>query len=209
MWATSPRTWPSCSRSIQRRLADDPNDVHARARCRHRAAGGATTDARCWHLLRLDPGHDESIPRWLAAHAHSLLGEIDEATTALEGALERRPDEPALLALLALADALDGDPTSARAIAEQSKRSTGAEAHPHHAFHHLALTYSVLGDVQEALAWLKRAADEGFPCLPWFETDPFLSNLRGSEQGAQYLRDLGRRHAFFRREFGVVAWMNR
>ena len=83
------------------------------------------------------------------------------------------------------------------------------QAHPHHAYHHLALTFSVLGDMPAALSWLRRTAEEGFPCLPWFENEPFLANVRATEEGAAYLRELGRRHAFFRREFGVVAWLRR
>jgi len=198
--------------AIERRLADDPNDTLMRmtevsiAIMEERPRDAL---ALLGPVLRLDPGHDESVPWWLAAHAHMLLGDLDEANAALEGALERRPDEPALLGLLALADALDGDPASARAIALQTQQSTGAEAHPHHAFHHLALTYSVLGDVEESLVWLKRTADEGFPCVPWFDRDPYLANLRAWDEGQNYLKDLRRRHAFFRREFGVVAWLAR
>ena len=52
-----------------------------------------------------------------------------------------------------------------------------------------------------ALAWLERTAGEGFPCYPWFESDPFLANLRAVPEGASFLRELGRRHAYFTREF--------
>jgi tetratricopeptide (TPR) repeat protein len=198
--------------AIERRLADDKNDGFMRvlevgiALQENRPRDALTLLAP---VLRLDPKHEESVPWWLAAHAHLHLGDLDDATAALEGALERKPEEPGLLAMLALADALSGDEQSARAIAEQALRSTEAEAHPHHAYHHLALTFSVLGDMPAALSWLRRTAEEGFPCLPWFENEPFLANVRATEEGAAYLRELGRRHTFFRREFGVVAWLRR
>lgn len=198
--------------AIDKRLADDPNDGFMRLMdvsidlLEQRPDAALTTLAP---VLRLDPGHEEAVAWWLAAHAHLLKGEIDPATIALEGALEKHPEEPGLLGMLALCDALGGDPASARAIAEQATRSTRAEAHPHHAYHHLAQTFSVLGDTAASLHWLKRTADEGMPCAPWFEVDPFLANLRATEEGSSFLRELSRRHAFFRREFGVVAWLRR
>ena len=55
-----------------------------------------------------------------------------------------------------------------------------------------SLMYSVLGEIDDAVLWLRRTADEGFPCFPWFQTDPFLSNLRKSEAGAALMRELER-----------------
>lgn len=190
--------------ALDRRLEDDPNDhFMAVLKIGLHLQQGEISDA--WSLLapltRLDPAHDDAVVWWLVAHTQLLAGEIDAANAALDATIKVHPEEPGLLSLLALADALEGDKESVRALEKQAIAATKAEAHPHHAFHHLALAHSVLGNSAEATRWLKRTADEGYPCWAWFETDPFLANLRASPEGAALMRELGRRHAYFRREF--------
>jgi hypothetical protein len=46
-----------------------------------------------------------------------------------------------------------------------------------------------LGDADESLMWLERAADTGFPCYPWFERDSLLDPVR---HHAAFVRLLGR-----------------
>ncbi len=38
--------------------------------------------------------------------------------------------------------------------------------------------YAVMNEKSLALEWLQETANDGFPCYPWFERDPCLSNLR-------------------------------
>ncbi len=196
--------------AIERRLLDDPNDEFMHVLRVGMLLQRGEADAAIAHLepmTRLDITHEETVPSFLLAQAHLLRGDIDAANDTLDRALKKRPDEPALLAMMSLADALDGDRASAHALAAQAQKTSKSESHPHHAFHHLALMYSVLGEIDDAVLWLRRTADEGFPCFPWFQTDPFLSNLRKSEAGAALMRELERRNTFFRREFSVAGWL--
>lgn len=196
--------------AIERRLLDDPNDEFMHVLRVGMLLQRGEADAAIAHLepmTRLDIAHEETVPSFLLAQAHLLRGDIDAANDTLDRALKKRPDEPALLSMMALADALDGDGASAHALAAQAQRGSKSESHPHHAFHHLALMYSVLGEIDDAILWLRRTADEGFPCFPWFQTDPFLANLRKSEAGAALMRELERRNTFFRREFSVAGWL--
>jgi len=39
-----------------------------------------------------------------------------------------------------------------------------------------------LGNIDEAVRWLRTAADTGFPCLPWFERDPLLEPARRRQE---------------------------
>jgi hypothetical protein len=48
----------------------------------------------------------------------------------------------------------------------------------HHVAYSLGVAYAQLGDADEALRWLRTAADTGFLCLPWFERDPLLEPFR-------------------------------
>jgi serine/threonine-protein kinase len=51
-------------------------------------------------------------------------------------------------------------------------------AHAHHIEYNVGVAYAVLGSHQDAVEWLHRAATNGFPCLPYFERDDFLQELR-------------------------------
>jgi hypothetical protein len=50
--------------------------------------------------------------------------------------------------------------------------------HFHHTAHYIASAYALLRQPGPAVEWLRRAADDGFPCYPLFEKDPNLDNLR-------------------------------
>ena len=40
---------------------------------------------------------------------------------------------------------------------------------------------------EDALAWLEKAADTGYPCYPLFENDPNLKNLHGTPGFVSFL----------------------
>jgi hypothetical protein len=44
--------------------------------------------------------------------------------------------------------------------------------------YNIASVYALMGEHQQALQWLHRAAEHRFPCYPLFERDPNLNNLR-------------------------------
>ena len=52
-------------------------------------------------------------------------------------------------------------------------------SHIHHAQFHIGATFGLLGNKVEAVRWLTRAADEGYPSFPRFSTDQSLEPLRG------------------------------
>jgi hypothetical protein len=49
------------------------------------------------------------------------------------------------------------------------------------------------------MLWLRRTADEGFPCYPLFERDPGLANLRGRPEFAAFMQDMRARSEKYRR----------
>jgi hypothetical protein len=62
----------------------------------------------------------------------------------------------------------------ARAI--EADRGLG---HFHHTEYNIASAYALMGRPRQAVEWLRRSAENGFPCYPLFASDPNLVSLRG------------------------------
>ncbi|MGH7446449.1 MAG: hypothetical protein ACRELT_02745, partial [Longimicrobiales bacterium] len=89
----------------------------------------------------------------------------------------RRRDRPDVRAQASLAsvEAAIGMRNQARArIAEV----VGGSYMDHHVAYSLGAALAQLGDLNESLTWLQRAADTGFPCYPWFERETLLTPMR-------------------------------
>jgi DNA-binding winged helix-turn-helix (wHTH) protein/tetratricopeptide (TPR) repeat protein len=54
-----------------------------------------------------------------------------------------------------------------------------ALSHIHHAQLHIGAIFGLLGRKADAVRWLTKAADEGYPSFPRFSTDPSLAPLKG------------------------------
>lgn len=50
--------------------------------------------------------------------------------------------------------------------------------HFHHTAHNIASAYAAMNMLKEAVRWLEKAADTGFPNYTYFEIDPNLDSLR-------------------------------
>jgi TolB-like protein len=60
----------------------------------------------------------------------------------------------------------------------------------HHVAAGLGSAYAQLGRPEEALKWLRNAADHGFPCPPWYARDPLLAPVRQHPAFEAWLREL-------------------
>jgi len=54
----------------------------------------------------------------------------------------------------------------------------------------LGTAHAELGRPREAVTWLRTAADGGFPCYPWFATDPLLEPIRRDPGYQQFITEL-------------------
>jgi len=103
----------------------------------------------------------------------------------------REQPVPPPLALLAVAKARMGSGD----IAELEQRVLAANqgGHFHHVFHLLADAHAQMKDTQQAVEYLRRASETGFPCLPCFDNDPLLAPVHGSPEYTALRADLLRK----------------
>jgi eukaryotic-like serine/threonine-protein kinase len=60
----------------------------------------------------------------------------------------------------------------------------------HHVAYSLGAAYAQLARLGEARTWLDRAVTSGFPCYPWYASDPLLEPVRRDSSGRAFLERL-------------------
>lgn len=127
-----------------------------------------------------------AVPMYLGK-ALFYLGERARAEQLLSSITrESRPDVRSQAALAGVLAA-----NGKRAEAERITGRTESGAYiDHHVAYSLGAALAQLGETERAVAWLRRAANEGFPCYPWFRTDPLLAPIRQDAAFRDLLDDL-------------------
>jgi eukaryotic-like serine/threonine-protein kinase len=72
----------------------------------------------------------------------------------------------------------------------------------HHFTYDVARIYALGGKSEEALKWLRKTVNEGFPSYPLFARDPFLDPIREDPAFIQFMAEMKTRWEGYRREFG-------
>lgn len=62
--------------------------------------------------------------------------------------------------------------------------------HFHHSAYNIASSYALLNKPDQAIKWLRTAADDGLPCYPLFESDVNLNNLRHTPEFIQFMAEM-------------------
>lgn len=141
-------------------------------------------------------------PLWSYQVAHALLeqGKRDEAAaTIAEARRNAEQDEGGLLtAIEAMLAAAAGDTVTAEEKIERAAELGKGYIHFHHTEYAIASAYALMNNRAAAMHWLQRAADEGFPCYPFFERDHNLDNLRQDPQFIAFMTNLKARWEGYR-----------
>jgi TolB-like protein len=124
----------------------------------------------------------EPLPIWAspyAAEALLRLGRTDDAVRLIEaaGSEELGEDDPILNSLSAIAYAVEGNGAAAEQKVRIALAGRASFAHAHHIEYSVGVAYALLGQHDNAVEWLRQAAVNGFPCLPYYERDDFLRDL--------------------------------
>jgi len=72
--------------------------------------------------------------------------------------------------------------------------------HFHHTAYNIASAYAAMNRPDEAVQWLEKAADNGFPNYPYFELDPNLQSLKEHQGFVRLMVKLKRQWEQFKAE---------
>jgi DNA-binding winged helix-turn-helix (wHTH) protein len=134
----------------------------------------AAREIEAW--VKESPGHIYPV-YWRPSHA-LLIGDLDRAAVLIADALALHGEDPMIVSLQGLLDAFRGQPEPALDCVRRACAIARSFGHSHHTYYQIAGIHSLLGQTAEAMAWLERSANTGFPCWPFFQIDPTLKNLR-------------------------------
>ena len=122
------------------------------------------------------------------AQAYYYAGDKPRGEALLEE-LSRTPSASASArARSTLASFLAARGERARA-ADLVREVTAGKYMDHHVASSLGAACAQLGRTREAVAWLRRAVETGFPCHPWYVRDPLLAPLRGAPEFERFLQE--------------------
>jgi TolB-like protein/DNA-binding winged helix-turn-helix (wHTH) protein/tetratricopeptide (TPR) repeat protein len=153
-------------------------------------------------LVELRDSEKFNPPFWAFQTSFALqhLGRRREAQEKIETFLKDNPSDKggSLTAMQALLAADAGDaPLAERKIQEAIARGKGYQ-HFHHVAYAAASAYALLDRREQALQYLRLAADDGLPCYPLFEHDSNLDHLRNDPRFLSFLAEQKKQWEYFR-----------
>ena len=147
--------------------------------------------ARSIELLRMLPAgsHGSSIPALGALNLH-YLGRTQDGLRVLSRAAPADRQESDFASIEAIFHALAGDEAAAEERIAAEIEISHDLGHYHHAVCYIASARAIMGETDAAIDGLTQAADDGFPCYPWFERDPCLASVRDNPRFRKLIEEL-------------------
>jgi tetratricopeptide (TPR) repeat protein len=133
------------------------------------------------------------------AQCQIRMGRSAQAALTTERAAREYPGHVLVLSLRGLLAAMAGEAGRAREHAAAVVGDKKSFGHYHHAEYDLACIHALLGEPRQADVLLRESARNGFPCLPFFEIDPFLEPARKTEDYTRLMSELSKDHESYRR----------
>jgi serine/threonine protein kinase/Flp pilus assembly protein TadD len=120
------------------------------------------------------------------------LGRMEEASAVVEEYLKSYPTDEGgtVTSVKAMLLANAGNEKEAEETIQRAIEIGKGYMHFHHTAYNVAVTYALLNKPADAMKWLQFAADDGFPCYPWFENDANLNNLRKDQRFIAFMAKL-------------------
>ncbi len=127
---------------------------------------------------------------------------LKEAEPLIEEEYVKNPEAVSSRRQRSLLLALQGRHREAQAEVPQIIDRIPRNKTSHHSTYDLARIYALDGKSEEALKWLRKTVNEGFPCYPLFGRGSFLDPIRRDPAFTQFMAEMKTRWEGYRREFG-------
>ena len=143
-------------------------------------------------IRQAGPEANPALWSYQVAWALLYLGRDAEASALMEQYVRAHPADPGgvVRSTRAILRAKAGDVRGALEDIRQAEASGKGFVHFHHTAYNIASAYAILRQPAPALQWLRRTADEGWPCYPYFANDPNLANIRDDPGFIAFMREL-------------------
>jgi tetratricopeptide (TPR) repeat protein len=119
------------------------------------------------------------------------LGRIDEASAVVEDFLKTYSDEGGnVTSVKAMLLARAGKTQEAEETIKHAIEIGRNFGHFHHTAYNVGSAYALMNKPEEAINWVQGAANDGFPCYPFFEKDKNLDSLRQDTRFRDFMAKL-------------------
>jgi len=142
-------------------------------------------------FLRMLPAgsHGSSVTALGALNLH-YMGRTQDGLRILSRATPAEKQESDFASIEAIFHALAGNEAAAEERIMAEIEVSHDLGHYHHGVCYIASARAIMGDADTAIDLLAQAADDGFPCYPWFERDPCLASVRDNPRFRQLISEL-------------------
>ncbi|HYJ90692.1 MAG TPA: protein kinase [Pyrinomonadaceae bacterium] len=131
------------------------------------------------------------------------LGRYNEAQKVVDQFLKDYPTDEggAVTSINAMLLAKAGKQAEAEQAIQHAIEIGQGFGHFHHTAYSIASAYALMNKPNEALKWLQNAADDGFPCYPYFEIDHQLDNIRKDPRFIAFMSKLKKQWLKYKVEY--------
>jgi DNA-binding winged helix-turn-helix (wHTH) protein/tetratricopeptide (TPR) repeat protein len=141
---------------------------------------------------------------WTFEKASTLyrMGRLPEAAAVLAAHLSSQAEQDGGLVISTNAvvlAAMGQTKEAERDIAAAQAATPTALVHHHHTAYNIAAAFALLGRPADALPWMQKAAEDGFPCYPLFARDESFTRLKDDPGVRRFMTSLRAEWDAFRR----------
>jgi TolB-like protein/Flp pilus assembly protein TadD len=143
-------------------------------------------------IRQVPPQSNQSLWNYQVAWALLYLGRNEEATTLIERYLRAHPEDRGgvVTSTRAILFAKTGDARRAEEDVRTAIQKGKGFVHFHHTAYNIASVYALLNQPARAVYWLRHAAESGWPCYPYFASDPNLDHIRSDADVVAFMKEL-------------------
>lgn len=185
---------------FQRALTLNPFDANAQRRIGIAQVYRGQYEDGYATFHRVGPEGNPALWTYQIAWALLYLGRDTEAAALMEDYLRAHPEDRGgvVRSTRAILLAKRGDASGAAEHIRQAVKAGIGFVHFHHSAYNIASVFAILHHAGPAVRWLRRAADEGWPCYPYFADDPNLDNIRNDPAFNAFMQELKARWEHYR-----------